>query len=112
MDIALQIEAPPLHQDASGALRVGNSRVLLELVIHAFEDGATPEAIAQQYPTASLADIYSVIGYYLHHPDEVNTYLSNREKQANEVRQRIQSRQRDLSGIRSRLLIQKQAMAD
>jgi uncharacterized protein (DUF433 family) len=27
--------------------------------IRAFEDGATPETINQQYPTTSLADLYS-----------------------------------------------------
>ena len=109
MDLPLQTEAPPLRQDASGALRIGNSRVLLELVIHAFEDGATPETIAQQYPTATLADIYSAIAYYLRHPDEVNAYLDEREGRASEVRRRIESRQGDLSGIRNRLMAQKQA---
>src|SRR5215475_2422608 len=53
MAIIIQPEAPPLRQDASGALRVGSSRVLVELVIRAFQDGATPEAIAQRYPTAT-----------------------------------------------------------
>ena len=65
MAINIQPEAPPLRQDASGAFRVGSSRVLVELVIRAFQDGATPEAIAQRYPTATLADIYAVIAYYL-----------------------------------------------
>jgi uncharacterized protein (DUF433 family) len=65
MAIIIQPETPPLRQDASGALRVGSSRVLVELVIRAFQDGATPEAIAQRYPTATLADIYAVIAYYL-----------------------------------------------
>jgi len=111
MDLTLQTEAPPLRQDATGAIRVGNSRVLLELVIHAFEDGTTPETIAQQYPTASLADIYSVIAYYLNHPGEVGAYLAERDKKATEVRQHIEQRQGDLSGIRSRLLSRKQAMA-
>lgn len=110
MDLTLQTEAPPLREDATRAIRVGNSRVLLELVIHAFEDGATPETIVQQYPTSSLADIYSVIAYYLNHPEEIDTYLVERDKQATEVRQRIEQRQGDLSGIRSRLLAQKQAM--
>jgi len=41
----MQAEAPPLRAEADGALRVGNSRVLLEMVIHAFEDGATAETI-------------------------------------------------------------------
>ena len=71
MDLVLQKEAPPLHRDSTGALRIGDSRVLLESVVHAFEDGATPETIAQQYPTTTLADIYSAIAYYLHHRDEV-----------------------------------------
>lgn len=109
MEMNLQIEAPPLHQDSSGALRVGNSRVLLELVIHAFEDGATPETIAQQYPTTTLADIYSVIAYYLRHRDEVEAYLAERERQAEEVRQRIESQQGDLAEVRKRLLAHKEA---
>lgn len=109
MEIALQREAPPLRWDSSGALRVGKSRVLLELVIHAFEDGATPETIAQQYPTATLADIYSVIAYYLRHRSEVEAYLAEREKQSEKVRQQIESRQGNLADIRSRLLARKQA---
>lgn len=104
MEIMLQTEAPPLRRDNSGALRVGNSRVLIELVIRAFEDGATPETIVQQYPTTTLADIYSVIAYYLRHRKEVDAYLEAREQQAEEVRRRIESRQEDLADVRERLL--------
>src|SRR5437667_3596845 len=78
MAIIIQPEAPPLRQDASGGLRVGSSRVLVELVIRAFQDRATPEAIAQRYPTAPLADIYAVIAYYLRHRQEVDAYLAER----------------------------------
>ncbi len=49
MTFTAQAEAPPLRQDASGALRVGGTRVLLELVVRAFQDGATPETIVQRY---------------------------------------------------------------
>ena len=104
MDIIIQPEAPPLSWDASGALRVGRSRVLVELVIHAFQDGATPEAIAQRYPSATLPDIYAVIAYYLRHRAEIEGYLTKREEQAQEVRQRIESRQGDLAELRARLL--------
>ncbi len=103
----MQKEAPPLRQDPSGALRIGNSRVLLELVIHAFEDGATPETIAQQYPAIALADVYSVIAYYLNHRDEVETYLAERERQAEKLRRRIESRQGEQTAIRNRLLARK-----
>lgn len=100
----IQIEAPPLRVDGSGAIRVGGSRVLLELVVRAFQDGATPEAIAQRYPSASLADIYAAVTYYLRHRDDVERYLVERERVAHEVRQRIEARQGDLSAVRARLL--------
>ena len=104
MDIVLQSEAPPLLRDSSGGLRIGTSRVLLELVIHAFEDGATPEAIAQRYPTATLADIYGVLAYFLRHQEEIEAYLAKREQKAEEVRKRIKSEQQDLADLRKRLL--------
>jgi uncharacterized protein (DUF433 family) len=104
MAFTVRAEAPPLRQDASGALRVGDSRVLLELVIRAFQDGATPETIVQRYPTLALGDVYAVITSYLRHRDEVEEYLSQREREANTIRQRTERQQGDLSGIRSRLL--------
>jgi uncharacterized protein (DUF433 family) len=109
MGIALQVEAPPLRTDSSGALRIGGSRVLLELVVRAFEDGATPETIAQQYPTTTLADIYSVIAYYLRHRAEVDLYLAEREQRAEDVRRRIEIQQGDLTHVRGRLLARKEA---
>jgi len=111
MEMTLQTEAPPLRRDASGALRVGQSRVLLELVIRAFEDGATPEAIAQRYSTATLADIYAAIAYYLRHREDIEAYLIEREQQAQQVRQRIESRQGDQADIRSRLLARRRTVS-
>lgn len=104
MEITLQTEVPPLRRDGEGALRIGRSRVLLELVIRAFQDGATPETIAQHYPTAMLADIYAVIAYYLRHREDIEAYLSEREQQAQEIRKRITDRQGDLADLRDRLL--------
>jgi uncharacterized protein (DUF433 family) len=101
-----QAESPPLHEDGAGALRVGDSRVLLELVIRAFQDGATPETIVQRYSTLALPDVYSVISYYLRHRSEVEGYLARREQKAEEVRQQIERQQGDLSAIRARLLAQ------
>jgi len=98
-----QPEAPPLREEADGAVRVADSRVLLELVIRAFDDGATPETIVQRYSALSLGDVYAVIAYYLHHRGEVESYLQQREKQASEARQTIADRQGDLSAIRARL---------
>ena len=105
--LEIRTDTPPLGQDDSGAVRIGNTRVLLELVIRAFEDGATPEAIVQRYPTTTLADIYAVIAYYLRHRALVERYLAERERQAEDLRQNIEARQGDLSEVRRRLLAHK-----
>ena len=109
MSVMIQTEAPPLRQDSTGALRIGTSRVLLELVIQAFQDGATPETIVQRYPTTSLSDIYAVIAYYLRHREEVEDYLTERENRASDIRRRIESRQGDLGELRQRLLARRSA---
>ena len=102
--LAVSSEAPPLRSDSDGGFRVGSSRVLLDLVIHAFQNGATPEIIVQQFSSLDLSDVYAVIAYYLRHRTEVDTYLAQRDQQAEEVRKQIEAGQRDLSGIRARLL--------
>ena len=112
MNLTPQSEAPPpLRRDESGAWRVGDSRVLLELVIRAFQDGATPESIVQRYPAASLADVYGVVAYYLRHQEEVEAYLVERERRAAAVRQRVKQQQPDVAGLRERLLSRREAVA-
>ncbi|MFO0810294.1 MAG: hypothetical protein U0746_16855 [Gemmataceae bacterium] len=41
--------AVPLREEPPGVFRVGNSRVLLDLVIRAFQDGATPEGVVASF---------------------------------------------------------------
>ena len=96
-------ELPPLREEADGALRVGQTRVLLEIVIRAYQNNEMPETIVQSYPTLDLADVYSVIGFYLHHTEDVERYLQKRERQAEEIRQRIEANQSDLSDLRARI---------
>jgi hypothetical protein len=62
----------------------------------------------QRYPTIALSDVYTVIAYYLRHQDEIERYLARREQQAEEVWQRIESRQGDLNEIRARLIAARQ----
>ncbi len=106
MNLVLEPESPPLREDETGAIRVGSSRVLLETVLRAFQDGASPESIVHRYSTLSLSDVYNTIGYYLRHQDAVEAYLRQREQLASSVQQRLSSIQPDLSFIRSRLLSQ------
>ncbi|WP_319420836.1 DUF433 domain-containing protein [Pleurocapsa sp. FMAR1] len=106
MNLILKSDKPPREEDNTGAIRVGNSRVLLEIVIRAFQDDASAESIVDSYSTLTLSDTYGAIAYYLKNKDSVEEYLNQREELAESVKQRINLTQSDMSLIRSRLLSQ------
>jgi uncharacterized protein (DUF433 family) len=110
MVVEAVVETIPLVLDRDGVWRVGGTRVTLDLVIGAFEDGATAEEIAQRYPTLQLADVYAVIAYYLRRQPEVQAYLQEREKQAEVVRRENEARFNP-NGVRARLLARRKNMA-
>ena len=85
--------AVPLWEDPPGVFRVGKSRVLLELVIHAFRRGETPERIVQSFPTLHLPDVYAVVSYYLANPRLIEEYLRECEVKAAAVRREIEASQ-------------------
>ena len=101
--IAIAIEPAPLETDAQGVVRVGKTRVTLDIVVAAFLEGATPEEIGEQYPSLQLSDIYLVIGYYLQHKAEIAAYLAERQRQSAVIRQEAEQRFKPV-GIRDRLL--------
>jgi uncharacterized protein (DUF433 family) len=103
MSLEIETQPLPLMMDDDGVVRVGGTRVTIDTVIYAFLEGATAEEIAQQYPSLSLADIYSVISYYLNQSDQVNLYLQKRESFSLSVKLQNESRY-DPNGIRDRLL--------
>lgn len=93
-------EQIPIHTDADGVIRVAGTRVTLDSLVAAFDAGATAE---EQYSSVALADVYSVITYYLRYQSEVCTYLERRQRQATTVRQENE-RRFPSSGVRERLL--------
>ena len=103
MTLAIVVEPVPLETDAGGVIRVGKTRVALDTVISAFLEGATAEEITHQYPSLHLADVYSVVAYYLRRCAEVDAYLQKRRRQARKIRRQNETRF-DPSGIRDRLL--------
>lgn len=103
MSISVNAEPVPLLTDKDGVVRVGGTRVTLDTVVAAFNDGATAEEIVQQYPSLQLADVYAVISHYLRNRSEVEKYLRKRQKQAEEIRKQNEARF-DPAGIRERLL--------
>jgi uncharacterized protein (DUF433 family) len=103
MGLTIVHEPIPLQTTEEGVIRVAGTRVTLDTVVAAFEQGATAEEIVQQYPSLRLADAYAVIGYYLRHRPEVDTYLAERDRVSRRVRQENEARF-DPVGVRARLL--------
>ncbi len=103
MPLVVSADPIPLHVDADGVVRVAGTRVTLDTLVAAFQEGATAETIADQYPSLQLADVYSVLGYYLHHQADVTAYLERRRQEADQVRGENESRFSP-AGVRARLL--------
>ena len=95
-------EAPPLHTDADGVVRVGGTRVTPDTVIDAYRQGANADEIVLRYDALSLPDVHAVISYYLRHRSEVESYLRDRQEQAEQIRQANANRLPQ--GLRERLL--------
>ena len=104
MVLAIKIEPPPLKLLADGTIRVGDTRVTLDMVIHAYLSGSTAEEIAEDSDTLDLGDVHTVLGYYLRHKDEVDQYLVERQRYADEVRALIEARQGSQEGLHEKLL--------
>ena len=85
LDVAALVDTIPLARDAHGVYRVGGTRVTLDLVVRAFNRGATAEEIVQKYGSLQLPDVYQVIGYYLKHADELAEYFEDRSRQEEDL---------------------------
>ena len=100
---ALVAQPPPIRTDEDGIFRVGETRVRLDTVIGAFNAGCSPEEILLKYPSLDLTDIYAVITYYLWHRPEVDAYLEDRRRAAEQIRRETEVRFPP-QGVRERLL--------
>jgi uncharacterized protein (DUF433 family) len=103
MSLKISTDPAPLFTDEDGVVRVGGTRVRLDTVVYAFNQGASAEEILQQYPSLALANIYATIGYYLRHRKSVDDYLKEQQHAHDRVRQFNESRS-DPADLRERLL--------
>jgi len=107
--LAITTDPPPLYLDADGeTVRVGRSRVTLDVLLEAFALDDSPETIVSEFDTLDLADVYTVIGYYLRHRAEVDAYLEQRQQKADELRRQMEAKF-PREGLRERLLARRAA---
>ena len=93
----------PLRKDDDDVIRVGNTRVTLDAIVFAFQEGASADEIVSEYPTLDLADVHATIWFYLRNRAAVEAYLRKREELAQQVRNENE-RLFDPVGVRNRLL--------
>lgn len=67
---------------------------------------------AERPQPISLNITYAVIAYYLRHRDEVDAYLQERQRQAEEMRRFWEARNEPGAAVRARLLARKQQQDD
>lgn len=81
----------PLTLNEDGVCRVTGTRVNLESIVGAFDEGETPEEIVQNFPVLELRDVYAVITFYLRNLEPVRAYLAEQDREANRVRDSIRA---------------------
>ena len=87
----LQPQILPLTRWEDGSIRIGKTRVLLDLVVHAYNEGRTPEEIVISYPTLKLAEVYGAITYYLENQLQINHYIAQRDQEAQKLWETIEA---------------------
>lgn len=98
----------PLQEDGSGVIRVENTRVTLDSILFAFQDGASAEEIADRFPTVSLSAVYAAIAFYLQNRSDLDSYLMRRSDERERLRKTLEARP-DAMEFRARLLARKSA---
>jgi len=81
----------PLVQWEDGSIRVQDTRLLLAMIVTAFQQGDTPDEINDSFPSASVTQIKAVIDWYLNNRSEADAYLEEEEAEGERLRREIQS---------------------
>ena len=83
----------PLTLWKDGTIRVKGTRLLIDMIVKAHHRGECPEEIYESFPSDiyTVADIYSIIAYYLSNKSKIDKYLTKREKEAEKIREEIES---------------------
>lgn len=74
-----------------GVYRVGDTRVSLDSLVYLFREGMSAESMVESYPELTLEAVHGALAFYLANENEIDAYLVEGARQAEE--QHTQSRQ-------------------
>jgi uncharacterized protein (DUF433 family) len=68
-------------EERDGGYYLSGTGVALDIIVHAFQDGESPEGILRSFPMAGpLVRIYGAITFYLENKEKVEAYLEDQER--------------------------------
>ncbi len=106
MTITLHSDPVPLRVDNARTIRVGSSRITLDVLLADYRKGLSPEEIVRQLDSLNLADVYAALGYYHRHREEVEEYLRRRADEAESLRREIEAAQPERTELKARMAYQ------
>lgn len=92
----------------NGGYYVAGSRVSLDSIVYEFLRGASPESIAQSFPSVRLEQVYGAITFYLANQPMVDEYLKASEKEYEQQVEEARSRDPQLYQRLDQILRSKQ----
>lgn len=108
MSLTLEAQPLPLRLDESGTIRIANTRVTLDTLVNFYNQGYSPERLVEAFDSLALPDVYAAIGYYLRHKTDVDRYMAERRKRAEEFEKAHP--EMFPTGVREKLLARKREM--
>jgi len=91
MLLTIHDDKAPIRIDDGGAVRVGQTRVTLFVMLSCYNQGATAEQLVRSFPTLRLVDVYGVLNYYLRYQAEIDGWMRDCEREADELQRQIES---------------------
>jgi uncharacterized protein (DUF433 family) len=73
-------ESPYISQE-DGALRIAGTRVGLSSIIAGFQEGESPEKLAQEFPAVTLAQLYGAIAYDLDNKKVIDGFFAEVDRE-------------------------------
>ena len=74
-------------EERNGGYYIAGTRISLESIVRAFQDGESPEGILRSFPIAGpLVRVYGAITFYLENREKVEEYLTAQERRWDALR--------------------------
>ena len=72
-----QVAVEYVQQTTEGGWRLSGTRVSLDSIVHSYWEGLSPEAIADDFETLSIEQVYGAIAFYLRNRNQIDAYLAD-----------------------------------